>query len=604
MTVSVRRPAIVAFALSLGVAGLITTAGAAQASFPSTSNGRIVFDSNSNNADRIYSVNPDGSQPRALTDGTASDLGPDVSADGRRIAFDSNRTGHYEIWTMNADGSDQTQLTSDNADDEYPAWSPDGTKIAYRMATSADAGDIYVIPVSGGTPVRLTTTPGLDSVPEWSPDGTKILFHSSRDDASPATCGPCVQSIYSMNADGSDQTQLVYTAGQRNRFPNWSPDGTHIVFERDDSLASSADSHIYTADADGSNVSEVAASAGQSDAIAPDWSPDGTQLVWSYFGDLYTVPVSGESSATQIPVGTYALSTDWSTIGTIPTTSATTLTSSAASSVYGQRETYTARVKSVGGVTAAPTGTVTFTLNGTQLGNPITLSKGAATRAITTAPAGSDTIVATYNGDSQHTPSSASITVQVSQAQTTVTPSVADGATITYGQPVTAKVKASAPSTAAIPASANGGIAYVDDTSTGPLKVSSSKITVPAAALTTGSHSLQICYNGTDNLNSSCSATINITVNQASTTTTLSSTPNPSTVGQKVTLTAKVTPRVTGTVAFYNDTTYLGQANLSYGAARITVKFASTGNQPLTATYNGNDNYESSTSAVHNQQVN
>ncbi|WP_375504095.1 Ig-like domain repeat protein [uncultured Jatrophihabitans sp.] len=541
----------------------------------------------------------------ALTSGS-SNLAPDVSADGAHIAFTSDRTGNDEIWEMNADGSDPVQVTHDGASDYYPTFSPDGTQIAYRMTTSSNPGDIFVIASDGGaTPTQLTTAPGLDSAPEWSPDGSTILFHSSRDDANPATCTQCVQSIYSTHPDGSSQTRLVYVAGERNRFPNWSPDGSRIVFERDSSTDASGTGEIYTANADGSNPTLFAPTSGASNDEAPDFSPDGTQLAWDANGHLQTAPLS--STGTPITIDTQGVvvgSVDWSVTPTITLTSATTVSSSPTSSVYGQRVVFTAKVASAGGVTAAPTGTVTFSVNGTQIGKPVTVSHGVAKLAASSAPAGSDTIVAKYSGDGQHTASRATAQLQVSQAQTTTTPSVANGATITYGQPVTATIKTVAPSTAGIPASATGAIAYIDGTSTGSLRVTSAKATVPVALLTAGSHSVQICYQGTSNLASSCSSTINITVDQAATTTTLTSSANPATVGQKVTLTAKVAPRTTGTVTFYDDSTPIGQANLSYGAARITVRFSTADTHPISATFNGNDNLLSSTSNTISEQVN
>ena len=48
-----------------------------------------------------------------------------------RIVFVSDRDGDNEIFTMNPDGTDQTNLTNNTATEFEPTWYDDGTKIAF-----------------------------------------------------------------------------------------------------------------------------------------------------------------------------------------------------------------------------------------------------------------------------------------------------------------------------------------------------------------------------------------------------------------------------------------------------------------------------------------
>src|SRR5437870_5640342 len=98
---------------------------------------------------------------------------------------------------------------------------------------------------------------------------------------------------------------------------------------------------------------------------------------------------------------------------------------------------------------------------------------------------------------------------------------------------------------------------------------------------------------------------------RASTTTTLTSTPNPSTVGQAVTLTATVRPVApatgvaTGTVAFRDNGITIGTATLgATGSASFVTSTLTTGSHPLTAVYSGSLDFLTSTSAVVTQVVN
>jgi hypothetical protein len=96
-------------------------------------------------------------------------------------------------------------------------------------------------------------------------------------------------------------------------------------------------------------------------------------------------------------------------------------------------------------------------------------------------------------------------------------------------------------------------------------------------------------------------------VSKATTTTALTSSLNPSKVGQSVTFTASVAPEfggtVTGTVSFYDGTTLLKTVALSGGAAKFTTKALASGTHSITATYNGSTSFDGSASAPLTQTV-
>jgi hypothetical protein len=99
-----------------------------------------------------------------------------------------------------------------------------------------------------------------------------------------------------------------------------------------------------------------------------------------------------------------------------------------------------------------------------------------------------------------------------------------------------------------------------------------------------------------------------INISPGYTTTSLFSSPNPSNFGQSVTITATVTSKSsgtpTGTVSFYDGTMNIGNSNLnSNGMATLTTSTLSEGTHSITATYNGDANFLSSTSPVLHQIV-
>jgi hypothetical protein len=97
---------------------------------------------------------------------------------------------------------------------------------------------------------------------------------------------------------------------------------------------------------------------------------------------------------------------------------------------------------------------------------------------------------------------------------------------------------------------------------------------------------------------------------QVPVTATVSSTANPSSFGQTVTLTTTVVPQAadantpTGAVTMFDGSTEIGSGNLSGGTFSVTESSWSVGVHPITATYGGDSNFFSGSSSTFNQIVN
>lgn len=115
-------------------------------------------------------------------------------------------------------------------------------------------------------------------------------------------------------------------------------------------------------------------------------------------------------------------------------------------------------------------------------------------------------------------------------------------------------------------------------------------------------------YSGSARLATSASTALQQAVMQATTTTTLASSLNPSSVGQSVTFTAFVIPQFsgtpTGTVTFKNGANVIGTASLSGGSASLTKLLDVATPKSISAVYFGDANFAGSTSSALNQVVN
>lgn len=282
----------------------------------------------------------------------------------------------------------------------------------------------------------------------------------------------------------------------------------------------------------------------------------------------------------------------------------TTITASSIAnpSAFGQAVMLSATVQPPAGTTA--TGTVTFVDGSTAVGSA-TLAANSAQLSIASLGAGTHSITAVYSGDSNMLGSTSTvISQQVNQASTSTSLSSSVNPSV-FSQPITLTATVQPPTGT----SATGTITFMDgSTSLGSATLSGSSAQITVAGLGSGTHSITAVYSGDSNMGGSTSAVVPQQVNQASTTTSLSSGLNPSTFGQSVTFTATVQPpsgtTATGTITFMDGSTSLGSAALSSNSAQITVPSLTVGAHSITATYAGNANLLGSTSAALTQTVN
>jgi TolB protein len=231
--------ATVAAVIALGLLGTesasATTSGA---------NGRIVFRRYFNDAKDwggLFSINPDGTGERQITHPKhrVLDSNPDVSPDARWIVYEKKwqlREGRGAIFRIRMNGTHRENLTgatcrprNDCLKDLNPNWSPDGRWIAFsrvfRSETREWEIDLFVMR-SNGRHLRQITVPGPlfeDYAPEWSPDGTRLVFFRWDPDRE-------LHALFTVDPDGSDLQRLTSWHLNPAQSDDWSPDGRWILF--------------------------------------------------------------------------------------------------------------------------------------------------------------------------------------------------------------------------------------------------------------------------------------------------------------------------------------------------------------------------------------
>jgi Tol biopolymer transport system component len=190
-----------------------------------------------------------------------------------RITFMAQASGATQrINRIAPDGSGLAYVIDGSQSD----WTADGARIAYLR------GNIFIMNADGSGSYNLTNSATtIPSYPDWSPDGTKIVFSSY------SRGGDFLgNELYVINADGSGLRQITKNQSA-DIFPDWSPDGSRIVFE-----INGPSGGIYVINADGSGQAQLGGGG------CPSWSPGGSKIAFSR-GGIWIMNATG-GGATQV----------------------------------------------------------------------------------------------------------------------------------------------------------------------------------------------------------------------------------------------------------------------------------------------------------------
>ena len=148
-----------------------------------------------------------------------------------------------------------------------PSWSPDGSELVVAVDTKQGSSIHIVKPDGTGDRVIGATIQDKDYFSaSFSPDGTHLVFDKGTDSGF---------GIFVMNVDGSGLRRI--SAGTSDYNPSWSPDGTRIVFTRQEK---GAESDIYVMDPDGSNVDRLTNDGPGVTNLDAEFSPDGARIAY------------------------------------------------------------------------------------------------------------------------------------------------------------------------------------------------------------------------------------------------------------------------------------------------------------------------------------
>jgi dipeptidyl aminopeptidase/acylaminoacyl peptidase len=243
----------------------------------------------------IWLVGYDGKNDRQITFSTDSESAPRWSPDGKYLSFTSSRPGKAkgsQVWLMDRGGGEAYQFTELKGRLQGYEWSPDSKRLALVIGDPDPDSDPTATPTPGTPPKppkpividryrykqdgqgyllsgrhsyiylfdvttkkldRLTKSKWDESSPSWSPDSRRIAFMSNH--ADDPDRDPLAQLFVADATTGATEKQLSTADNRASRArPEWSPDGTRIIFTEGDEKKYGAYNmeHLVVVRADGS----------------------------------------------------------------------------------------------------------------------------------------------------------------------------------------------------------------------------------------------------------------------------------------------------------------------------------------------------------------
>jgi Tol biopolymer transport system component len=270
-----RRLIVLVTVAAMSALGLVTLGGAAAQATTPGKNGLIAFSAETDAGFQLYTIKPNGSGLRQLTNVKGNAGAVDWSPDGRRVAFQLETPTHVGIVIMNADGSGQHKLTPPTRLEGDPAFTPDGHHLVFECIVCPGGDGVFIMGDDGSGRRRLTTNPfgQGDTDPNVSPDGKTASFVRSQVPGE-------LQALYAVNRNGTHERQIVPYTVEVGIKHDWAPNGRHIAFTANADYPDNRSPNVATVRPDGSHLRMVTHfTGGQRGAFAGSYSPDGRWIV-------------------------------------------------------------------------------------------------------------------------------------------------------------------------------------------------------------------------------------------------------------------------------------------------------------------------------------
>lgn len=148
-----------------------------------------------------------------------------VSAGQNSIAVGKIVNGNRDIYIVDRGGKMVRRVTARSGDDNWVSFSPDEKELVFNSQWNGKHEVFRINNVdTSNHRTRLTNSNGAAAFsPQWSPDGTKIVYYVEKGDSR--------DQIYVMDANGSNQKNITNDT-LHNYYPGW-VSGSRLLYTQD-----------------------------------------------------------------------------------------------------------------------------------------------------------------------------------------------------------------------------------------------------------------------------------------------------------------------------------------------------------------------------------
>lgn len=272
---------------------------------------KIVFSADWEGSYDIYMMDTNGGNVRRLTftDDVAEKY-PRLSPDRTKVSFHKSSEDGPKLCIMDLQTLETRVLDIQGCNPQCADWHPNGHKLVFHSFTG-NTGVFDICDFDLNTEEVRTLVEGTQYnwVPVYTPSGDEILFYSSTE---PRWFKSCC-----MNADGSNLHMVNPDSSYEERLPHMSPaDPNLILFSgRHYDENSYSQFGLFITDLSDSSHHVVTSRVGYNESW-PEWSPDGTTIVYENkkpdgtFG-IYVVNADGSGNQVLIDREGNELTPSW-----------------------------------------------------------------------------------------------------------------------------------------------------------------------------------------------------------------------------------------------------------------------------------------------------
>ncbi len=232
----------------------------------------VSIDQNKTNPE-LFVMNADGSDKKRLTYTNASEGNPQWIDGGKHIAFLSNENGSSQIWTMKPDGSGMRQVSNIEGGISGFVYSPDGTKVLIikKVKYGQRTPDLY--PDLAQASGRILDDLMYKHWDHWVEEIPHVFVADLKDNK--------LSNITDLLEGEPYEAPMLPFGGIEQ--VAWSPDSKTIAYtsrkKTGKEYAVSTNSNIYFYDLESGKTTLMTEGMMGYD-MNPQFSPDGTKLAW------------------------------------------------------------------------------------------------------------------------------------------------------------------------------------------------------------------------------------------------------------------------------------------------------------------------------------